>query len=212
MARQNYFAEEMKMVQTANDRQSDWDVVENQFTATSRAIDQLTRPLNCFAHFVLYTKHFSNVIFKVENHISYLDIVYTHLKAYGSAFVSYRANLYSAVSSLTSGYVTPKFLTTNRLAEIVQELTVEKVHRGTKSRPAIQVGYGAMYSEVRIVLEVSILASGISVAPGLSMNSISSKISILRATPMYQPNEDGSIASLYQFRYNYLAISTEKSE
>ena len=195
----------MKTVQTANDKKfvvlgseisktqenvkAIRDVVENRFAATSKAIDQLTRSLNFFDHCVVHTKQFSNLVFKVENYNSYLDLVFTHLKAYRSAFVSYRTNLYSAVSSLSSGYVTPNFLTPNRLAEILHELTMEEVHRGTKLTPAIQVGYEATYYEVQIVLEVSILASGISVVLGIPMNSKSATFNILRAIPLYQPNE-----------------------
>ena len=136
-----------------------------------------------------------------------MGLVYTHIKAYRSAYVSYRTNLYSAVSSLPSGHVTPNFLTPNCLAEIVYELTMEEIDRGTK-----QVGYEAMYYEVQIVLEVSILASGISVVLGIPMNSKSTTFNILLAIPLYQPNEDGSTASLYQFRQDYLPIATVKSQ
>ena len=153
MAQYKSLAEAMKTVQTANDRKfvllgseisktqenvkAIGDVVENRFTAKSRDIDQLTRSLNFFDHCMVHTKHFSNLVFKVGNYNSYLDLLYTHLKAYRSAFVSYRTNLYSAVSSLSCGYVTPNFLTPNRQAEIVHELTMEEVHRGTKLTSAI---------------------------------------------------------------------------
>ena len=115
----SFFAETMKTVRTANDRKfvplsseisktqenvkAMRDVVETRFTFTSRSIDQLTRSLNFFDHCVVHTKHFSNLVFKVENYTSYLDLVYTHFNAYRSAFVSYRTNLFSAVSSLSSG-------------------------------------------------------------------------------------------------------------
>ena len=218
----------MKTVQTANDRKfvhlsSDnsklqdnvkaiRDVVENRFTATCRAIDRLTRSLNFFDHCVVHTKQFSKLVFKVENYTSFLDLVYTYLKAHGSAFVFYRTNLYSAVSSFTSGYVTPNFLTPNSLAEIVHELTMEEVHRGTKLTPSIQVGYEATYYEVQIVLEVSILAFGISVVLGIPMDSKSATSNTLRAIPLYQPNEHGSTASLYQFGHDFSAIATDKSQ
>ena len=101
-------------------------------------MDQLTHSLNYFSHCVVHTKHFGNLVFKVKNYSSYLDLVYTHMKTYRSAFVSYKTNLYSAVSSLSSGYVTTKFLTPNRVAEIVHELTME-VHRSTKLTSAVQV-------------------------------------------------------------------------
>ena len=228
MDQQTSFAEAMKMVQTTSDRnlvllgsvisktQENFkairNVVENRFTATFRAIDQLTRPLNIFNHCVVHTNHFSYLVSKVENYNSYLDSVYTHFKTYRSVFVSYRTNLYSEVSSISSGYVNPKFLTPNPLAEIVHELTMEEVHRGAKLTPALQVGYEATYYEVQIVLEVSILASGISVVLGIPLISKSATFNILRKIPLYQPNEDGSTASLYQFRHDYLAIATDKSQ
>ena len=218
MAQQNFFAEAMKTVQTTNDRKFVFhgseisktqenvkairDVVENRFAATSRAKDQLTRSLNFPYHCVVLTKDFSNIVFVVENYTSYLDLVFTYLKTYRSAFVSYRTNLYPAVSVLLSGYVTTNFLTPNHLAEIVHELTIKEVHRSTKLTPAIQVGYEATYYEVQILLEVSILASGISVVLGIPMNSKSATFKNFRAFPLYQPNEDGSTASLYLFRHD----------
>ena len=76
----------MKMVQIANDRKSVLlgseisktqqnvkairDVVENRFTATSGAIDQLSRSLNFVDHCVVHTTHFGNLVFKVENSTS----------------------------------------------------------------------------------------------------------------------------------------------
>ena len=135
MAKQNSFVEAMKTVQTTNGRKfvlfrseisktlenvkAIRDVVENCFTTTSRAIDQLTHSLIYFPHCMVHTKHFSNLVFKVAKCTSYLDLVYTRHKAYRSAFISYKTNLYSAVSSLSSGSVFPIFLTPIRLAEIV---------------------------------------------------------------------------------------------
>ena len=174
--------------------------------------DQLIRSLNFFDHCLVHTKHFSNLVFKVEIYISSVDLVYTHLKAYRSAFVSSRNNLFSAFSSLSSGHATPNFLTPIHLAEIVHELTMEEVHRGTKLTPAIQVGYEASYYEVQMVLEVTILASSISVVLEIPMNSKSVKFNLLRAIPLYQPNEDGSIAFLYQFRHDFLAVAIDKSQ
>ena len=229
MAQQNSFAEAMKTVQTANDRKFLLlgleismtqenvkvirDVVENRFTATSRAaIYQVTRSFSFFDHCVVHTENFSNIVCKVENYTSYLDHVHFHLKAYRSVFVSYGTNRYSAVSSFLSGYFTPDILTTNSVAEIVHELTVEEVHRSTKLKPAIQVSYGATYYELQFVLEVSILASGISVVPGIPMKSKSAAFNVLCAIPLDQPNDDGSTACLYQFRHDYLAIATDKSQ
>ena len=88
---------------------------------------------------------------------------------------------------------------------------MEAVQRGTKLTPTLQVAYEATYYEVQNVLEVSILASAVSVALGKLMNSKSATFNILRAIPLYQPNDDGSTASWYQFRHDNLAYATEKS-
>ena len=218
-AQKNSFAEAMKILQTTNERKFVLlgseisktqenvkmirDVVDNRLTVTSRTIDQITRSLKFTNHCVLHTKHLSNLVFKVENYTSYLDLVYTHLKAYRSAFVSYRTNLYLAVSSFLSGYVTPNFLKPNRPAEIVLELTMEEVHRGRKLTPCIQLGYEATYYGVQIELEVSILASGFTVVLGIPMNSKSATFKILRAITLYQPNGYGSTGSLYHFCYDH---------
>ena len=179
MAQQIYFVQTLNTVQTANDRKfvllgseiskvqknikAIRDIVENHFIATSRPIDQLIHSLYYFARCVVHTKHFSNLVFKLKSYTWYLDLVYTFLNVYRSALVSYRTFFYSSVSSLSSGYVTHTLLTPNHLAEIVHELTMEEVHCGTKLTPAIPIGYEATYYEVQIVLEVFILASGISV-------------------------------------------------
>ena len=187
-------------------------VVENRFTATSRAIDQLTHSLNDFAHFVFLTKHFSNLVFTNENDTSNLDLVYIHLKAYRSPFVPYRTHLYSAVSSLSSGCVTPTFLTPTSKTEINNELSMEEFHCGTKLIPALQVSNEATFYEVQVVSEVSILASGITGVLGIPMNSKSAIFKTLRAIPLYQPNENGFTVSLYQLRHDYLAFATDKSQ
>ena len=181
------FAESMKMVQTVNDRKfvllgsetsmtqknvnAFGDVVKNHLTATSEVIDQLFHSLNYFAHCAVHTKHFSNLVFKVENRTLYLDVVYTHLRFYQSAFVFCRSNLYSAVFSISSSYVAFVLSTPNCLAEIVPELSKEYFQRDTKLSPVMQVGYETTYYAVQTVLEVPILASDISVVLGKPMSS-----------------------------------------
>ena len=96
VAQRNSFAEGVKTVQINNDSnfvlpgseisktqekvKAIRDVVENRFAAMSGAIDQITLSLNYFAFYVVHTKHFSNLLFKVENCTSYLDLVYITFK------------------------------------------------------------------------------------------------------------------------------------
>ena len=44
---------------------------------------------------------------------------------------------------------------------------------------------------------------------GIHLNPKSASISILRPNPMYQPNEDSSLASLFHFRHGYLADASD---
>ena len=120
--------------------------------------------------------------------------------------------MYSAVSSLSSGFVPPNFLTPDQLAAIVEDLTAEEIRRGTKLTPAIQVGFEATYYEVQIVLEVTVLQEGLSIVLGIPMNSKSSTFNVYRAIPLHQPNEDGTTASVYRFSHEFVAIATDSSQ
>ena len=86
---------------------------------------------------------------------------------------------------------------------------MKEVDRGIELTPVIQIGYEAKYYEVQIVLEVSILASGISAVLGMPV-----KICQIQFFPcnsiVSAPNENGSTASLYQFRHDYSATATDK--
>ena len=120
--------------------------------------------------------------------------------------------MYSAVSSLCSGFVPPNFLTPDQLAAIVEDPTAEEIHRGTKLTPAIQVCFQATYYKVQIVLEVTVLQESLSIVLVIPMNSKSSTFDVYRAIPLHQPNEDGTTASVYRFAHEFLAIATDNSQ
>ena len=63
-----------------------------------------------------------------------------------------------------------------------------------------------------MVLEVSLFSTGISVVLGVPMNSKSSTFNVYHATPLYQPNDDLTTASLYQLAQPFLAISTDNTQ
>ena len=157
-------------------------------------------------------RQFEIIVDKVRNYTSYLDLAYMHLKSYRASFVSYKTSMYSAVFSLSSGFVPPNLLTPDQLAAIVEEFTAEEIRRGTKLTPAIQVGFEATYYEVRIVLEVTGLQKGLSIVLGIPMNSKSSTFDVYRAIPLHQPNEDGTTASVYRFSHEFGAIATDNSQ
>ena len=149
---------------------------------------------------------------QLQEYFNYLYSLYTHVKLYRAAFYAYKIALFSTLSSLAAGFVTPQFLLPDQLASIVKELANEENPCRTKLSPAIRVGHEAIYYEIQLVLEITLLSSGILVVLGIPMNSKSSTFDIHLATPFYQPSADGNTASLYQFHNPFLAISTDNTQ
>ena len=68
-----------------------------------------------------------------------------------------------------------------------------------KTSPAIRLSHEAIYYESQLVLEVTLLSSGLLVVLGIPMNSKSSTFDIYLATTVYQTNADGETASFFLF-------------
>ena len=62
---------------------------------------------------------------------------------------------------LVSGYIRPLFLLPRQVAQIVKGLANDKVKRGTNLSPAIRPGFDAVYYEIQLVLEVTLIPRGI---------------------------------------------------
>ena len=94
---------------------------------------------------------------QLQEYISYLISLYTHVKSYRAAFYAYKIALLCTLSTLAAGYVTPLFLLPEQLASIVKELANDEILRGTKLSPANRVGHETIYYEIQLVLEVASL-------------------------------------------------------
>ena len=187
-------------------------VIDARLNATGETIRQLDCRLIIMSNCMSIQRQFEIIVDKVHNYTSYWDLAYMHLKPYRASFVSHKTSMYSAVSSLSSGFVPPNFLTPDQLTAIVADLTAEEIRRGTKLTPAIQVGFEANYDEVQIVLETTVLQEGLSLVLGIPMNPKSSTFDVYRAIPLHQPNEDGMTASVYRFPHEFVAIATDNSQ
>ena len=132
-------------------------------------------------------------------HLSQIGTIYTNLKAFRAAFLAYRNNFFSIFSSLGTGFITPQFLLPTQLATIGQELAVGELRKGSKLTRAIPSGFEAIYYELQIVLEVTLLPKGISFVLGIPMNSKSATYNVFQAEPFYQRNDDGKTTSVCQF-------------
>ena len=87
---------------------------------------------------------------------------------------------------------------------------MKDIHRGTKLKLAVSVGYKAAFNEVHIVSEVTILAFITHLVSCMPKTSKSAIFNIFSDIPMYERSKDGSTASLYQFCYDFLSFATEK--
>ena len=145
-------------------------------------------------------------------YLSQIGTLYTHFKAFRASFYAYRNNFFSIILSTATGHITPQFLLPTELAIIVQELAAEEFRKGSKLTPAIPPGFEAIYYELQIVLEVTMLPKGISFVLGIPMNSESATYNVFQAKPLYQPNDDGKTASVYQFSKPYVAIATDNTD
>ena len=162
----------------------------------------ITHLVDCNEHLAQTTNFYQ----QLQEYISYLNLLYTHVKSYRAAIYAYKIALFSTLSSLAASYVTPQFFVPDQLASIVKELANDEILRGTKLSLAIRVGHEAIYYAIQLVLEVTFLSSGVSVILGISMNSKSSTSDIYLATLLYQPNADSDTASLHQFPNPFLKL------
>ena len=82
----------------------------------------------------------------------------------------------------------------------MQELGGEEFRKGGKLTAAIPSAFEAIYYEMQMALEVTMLPKGISFVLGIPMNSMSATYNVLQAETLYQPNDDGKTASVYNSR------------
>ena len=224
MATQKQFQAVLERVQTKNDE--NFFILGNEIKETQESVQKITEIVGgqikllqtellhikgVIASISVCNVHFTqNMIFmqQIRDYVDHLGTLYTHIKSYRAAFYAYKIALFSTISSLAAGYVTPQFLLPSQLATIVSELASDEIFRGTKLSPAIRAGQEAIYYEIQMVLEVSLLSRGISVVLGIPMNS-KKPFNVFQATPLYQPNDDGDTASIYHFSNSLLAVSTD---
>ena len=91
----------------------------------------------------------------------------------------------------------------------MRTLSEEGSYRGTKLTPAIQPGFEAIYYEIELVSEVTLIPRRISVVLGVPMNSKSSTFKVYHATPLYQWNGDNKTASSLQLAKPFLAVAND---
>ena len=228
LKQQAVFQKTLERLQNKNDK--NFFLLGNEIKETQESVAKITEVVNdnlqkhhvelreikdVIAHLYDCNEHLAqtmNFYQHLQECISYLNSLYTHVKSYRAAFYAYKKTLFSTLLSIAAGYVTPQFLLPDQLASIVKELANDEILRGTKLSPANRVGHEAIYYEIQLVLEVTFHSSGLSVVLEIPMNSKSSTFEIHFATPLYQPNADGDTAFLYQISNPFLALSTENTQ
>ena len=161
LKQQTVFQETLERVQNRNDE--NFFLLGNEIKETQESVAKITEVVSdnlqkldvelrqikgVISHLVDCNAHLAQTINfyqQLQEYISYLNSLYTHVKSYRVAFYAYKIALFSTLSSLAAGYVTPKFLLPDQLASIVKELANDEILRGTKLSPAIRVGHEAIY-------------------------------------------------------------------
>ena len=226
LATQNQFKDVLQRVQMKNDEK--FFLLGNEIKDTQDSVFKITKlvgtQLKALENELISIKgvianipvcnqqliHSMSFLQQIRDYIDHLGTLYAHIKSYRAAFYAYQIALYSTISSLAAGYVSPQFLLPSQLASIVNVLAHDWILRGIKLSPAIRVGQEAIYYELQMVLEVFLLPRGISVVLGVPMKS-KRPFDVYPAIPLYQLNNDGGTASLYHFPKPLLAISTDNS-
>ena len=80
--------------------------------------------VDCKAHLAQTTNFYQ----QLQEYISYHNSLYTQVKSYRAAFYAYKIALFSTLSSLAAGYVTPQFLLPDQIASIVKELANDEIY------------------------------------------------------------------------------------
>ena len=140
-----------------------------------------------------------------------MGTLYIHIKPYLAAFYAYKINLFSTISSLVSDQNTPQIFVPNAIADIVKQFFDDEIRRDTNLSPSIQPWLEAIYYEINVVLDITLIPRGISIVLGIPLNCKSSTFVGYLAISLYQPNGDNKTASLYQFQKPSLAVSTDNS-
>ena len=224
MATQKHFQAVLERVQTKNDE--NFFILGKEIKETQESVQKITEIVGGQLKLlqtellqikgVIASKSVCNVhstqnmnfMQQIRDYVDHLGTLYTHIESYRAAFYAYKIALFSKISSLAAGYVTPQFLFPSQLATIGNELASDEIFRRAKLSPAIRAGQEAIYFEIQMVLEVFLFSRGISVVLGIPMNSKKS-FNVFQATPLYQPNDDGDTASIYHFSNSLLAVSTD---
>ena len=117
-----------------------------------------------------------------------------------AAFYVYRNKLISKMSSLPTGNITPQFMLPTQLATVGKELTPEDIRGSSKLEPAKPSLFEAIYYELRIVLEITMLPRGISFVLGNPMKSISATYKFFKPNLCINPKMTGKRHLFIHFR------------
>ena len=143
MATQKQFQAVPERVQTKNDE--NFFILGNEIKETQESVPKITEIVGAQLKLlqtklleikgVIASLSVCNVQFtqnmisnqQIRDYVDLLGTLYTHIKSYRAAFYAYKTALFSTISSLAAGYVTPQFLLPSQLATIVSELASDEI-------------------------------------------------------------------------------------
>ena len=123
LKQQTVFQKTLERVQNRNDE--NFFLLGNEIQETQESVAKMTEIVNdnlqkldvelreikgVISHLVDCNAHLAqtlNFYQQLQEYISYLNSLYTHVKSYRAAFYAYKIALFSTISSVAAGYVTP---------------------------------------------------------------------------------------------------------
>ena len=167
LQQQRVFQKTLERVQNRND--DNFFLLGNELQETQDSVAKITEVVNdnllkldvelrkirgVISHLVECNTHLAqtfNFYQQLQEYISYINWLYTHVKSYRAAFYAHKEAHFFTLLSLVAGYVTPHFLLPDQFASIVKELANDESLRGAKLSPVIRVGHEAIYYEIKLV-------------------------------------------------------------
>ena len=144
-------------------------------------------------------------------YLSQIGIFYPQFKAFRAAFYAYENIFFHSFHLLLLDTLNRNSCFPHNLLQLWQELAAKEFCKGSKLTRVIPSEFGAIFYELQILLEDTLLSKGICFALSNAMNSKSATQNVFQGGSFYQPKDDGKSACVYHFPKTYVMVATENT-
>ena len=135
-----------------------------------------------------------------------------HVRAYRSAFYTYRINLLNSVPTLLQKLLPPSLISKKQLKEILTILTTMQTQRGNRLSLAIPMPEILAYYESQLIIDLAATDVGIVCHLAIPMASSQTVLTVYRANLIPMPDPKEPKAHIWKVDAKYLAVSANHQE